>query len=189
MNRRLIVSELLLLCAALGGCGGGGASSNPEASTPAPPSPPPPPPPPPSPPAPPESTALIASYFSAQHTSQRNLFASDEDSLSSSLSASGLYRSGTHYSRSQTNYENRIAVFLESALAYVQQAARSMPIDKPAIIELLQQHLSTDTSYASTYYSSVNWGLSGSGLTSFIEGVQANVQQAYSLTIAQVQVV
>jgi hypothetical protein len=87
------------------------------------------------------------------------------------------------------NYESRIGVFLNSALAYVQQAARSMPIDKPAIIELLQQHLSTDTSYASTYYSSVTWGLSGSALTSFIAGVQANVQQTYLITFAEIQVV
>ncbi len=151
-----------------------------------PPGPPAPPPPPPL--APPASTALITSYFALQHTAQRDLFTSDEDALSASLAAIGLYHSGTHYGRSQTNYQNRIAIFLDNALAYVLQAARSMPVDKSAIVGLLQQHRSTDTSYASTYYSSANWGLSGSGLASFIQGVQANVQQAYSLRIAEIQV-
>jgi hypothetical protein len=186
MNRRLLISGLFLLSTTISSCGGGGSSSNPEATTQ-----PPAPSPSPASGSPPillESIALISSYLTQQYTSQRSLFVSDEDVLSSSLAASGMYRSGAHYARSQANYKSHVDIFLASALAFVQQTARTMLIDKPAIINMLQQHLSADATYSSTYYSSVNWGLAGSALTSFIAGVQAEVTQAYSLTMTQVQV-
>jgi hypothetical protein len=186
MNRRLLISGLFLLSTTISSCGGGGSSSNPAASAPLPaPSPSPAPA---SPPTPLESTAFISSYLTQQYAAQRSLFVSDEDVLSSNLAASGMYRSGTHYARSQANYKSHVDIFLASALAFVQQTARTMLIDKSAVVNMLQQHLSTDATYSSTYYSSVDWGLTGSALTSFIAGVQADITQAYSLTLTQVQV-
>ena len=136
-----------------------------------------------------QSTALITQYFENYHVQQMNLFNNDEQSLSNKLSASGQLNSGNHYAKSQINYQNRIDDFNNAALLYVQQTAKSMQINKAEITSLLNKYMTNDNIYANTYYSSVGWGLSSSGLTTFINSVQKGVTDSYSLTSLSVQII
>ena len=105
------------------------------------------------------------------------------------MAASGGVRSGAHYAKSQENYQNRIDKFNNAALLYVQQTAQNMEINKVDIIALLNIYKANDKAYANTYYSGVQWGLSGSALTTFIESVQSGVEDSYSLTALAIQII
>jgi uncharacterized protein YaaR (DUF327 family) len=134
------------------------------------------------------SIKIISDYFSIYHAQQFDKFTNNEKTLSANLAANGSFLSGAHYAQSQRNYQNAVDDFVDGALLFVQTTAQSMPTDKPETIALLIQYKIADSSYANTYYSSVSWGLTGTSLNTFIESVQKDVVDSYSLAILAIQV-
>jgi hypothetical protein len=134
------------------------------------------------------STDFVNTYMTTLHAQTISQFLTDEDALGRQLSASGNYGSGLHYSLSKTDYENHIQAFLNSSLAYIQSASQTMPIDKNAIIQLLNSQKANDKAYSVTYYTGVNWQGSALVVSTITTGISTDLDNMYSLVISQVQV-
>ncbi len=135
------------------------------------------------------STALITSYMTTLHSQIIDQFLADEHDLSVLLDSQGLYSSGSHYLQSEQDYENHIQSFVNDSLAYIQQTSNSMPIEHNAIIQLFNTFENTDKSYASTYYSSVNWGGSANTISTITNNINVALDAMYSLVIQQIQII
>ncbi len=130
------------------------------------------------------NTAAVSNYITTRHTSLQPSFITAENTLSATLSAQGSFRSGAHYSRSADNYVAAVQSFLSDSVANAKSMSALLPVDSSSIASLLRTYESKDTNYVSTYYGGVNWGLSGSGLSSVINDIKARVNTAYDVAIA-----
>lgn len=126
------------------------------------------------------STTLISAYMGIQHSQEINNFIADEEALSRQLRAQGLYKSGYHYTESKKDYIKHVQAFVDNSLVYINQVAQTMLIDKTTLTQLLTDYQTSDYSYANTYYSNVDWGLSGSGLLDFLNEIKFDIDNIYS---------
>ena len=135
-----------------------------------------------------QSTDLISGYMTPLHSQTISQFLSDEAALSALLSSQGLYLSGSHYSQSKTDYENHLQTFLNNTLGYIRSTSYTLPIDKTAIIQLLNTQKANDKAYAVTYYTGVNWQGSALVVSTITTGISTDLDNMYSLVISQVQI-
>ena len=131
------------------------------------------------------STQQIADYMAILHSQSLGTFTTSEQALSNKLASQGLYGSGTHYVQSGQAYVAIVQTFVNGSLAFVQQKAQTMAIDRDAVAGQFTAYAAQDAAYASSYYSGVNWGLTGSGLATFIAGNNSSTNAAYALAVLQ----
>lgn len=132
------------------------------------------------------STALISSYAATLHAQTMATFAADEQALGNLLAAQGASHSGTHYSRSRTDYLAQVQAFTNAVLAFAQLKAQTMPIDHAATVSIFSAYQAQDSDYAAAYYGGVTWGLSGSALASFVTDTKTSISSIYTLAILSV---
>lgn len=130
------------------------------------------------------NTPAVLNYITLRHNSVVGGFLATEDTISATLSSQGKYLSGAHYSQSRDNYLGKIQSFLNDSETSYKSFNILLPVDKTSIVSQLNTYKTEDKNYASTYYSSVNWGLSGNSLPAFIDDVHLRIEAAYGLTIA-----
>jgi hypothetical protein len=130
------------------------------------------------------NTQAVLNYIDTRHASVRPSFLTAEEALSSSLSASGGLMSGAHYSRSADNYIATIQSFLNDSVTNARSLNTILPVDSTIVATRLRTYKAQDADYVTTYYSGVNWGLSGSGLTSVINDFKTRVNNTYDTAIA-----
>lgn len=172
----VFVSTLILLV----GCGGGGAGdtvslNNPQSQLPTPTTP--------TNPIVVQATQTVIDYINIRHNQISVDFTSSETVLNSTLAAQGLFQSGAHYSQSGSNYVALVDKFLSDTLVFMQTKVKDSVVDKPTIAALLRSYQAADANFVSTYYGSVNWGLSSSGLPSFTSSIVNSVNTGYNSTI------
>lgn len=131
------------------------------------------------------STQMIADYMAIRHSQLLPAFVTDEGALNSKLAADGLFHSGAHYTRSGRNYVALIQAFASDALAFVRTKSQTSAVDQPVVAGLLSTYAAQDASYADNYYRGVTWGLSASGLSTFIADINKQTNDIYALTILQ----
>ena len=176
---------LLGLAAIIGGCGGGsdsGASASTTQSPAATPVPTPAPSPPPA-QANAQATNAVIQYFVLANSSRRGEFVKQEEVISSNLSARGLYSSGTHYLQSSESFVASVNAALNDGVQVMAQSLRTQVLDRGQIRSQIFTLRDADIAYARAYYARVNWGLSQSGLVSFLAQVEADVAVAYQSAI------
>jgi hypothetical protein len=128
------------------------------------------------------STQLIAGYASTLHAAFQTTFAKDEVALDHKLRSEGLSGGGTHYKQSAAAYVAASKAFADDLLAFVVSKAQAMPIDHDAVTAIFEGYRGVDVAFVESYYLGVNWGLSASGLKSFIADTQTSVSTNYTLT-------
>jgi Carboxypeptidase regulatory-like domain len=133
------------------------------------------------------STDLIHAYMTSLQSQVITNFLADEQAIASSCTASGTLGTGGHYNNSKINYENKIQSFLDSSLAYIQSISRAKPIDMNAIIQLLNTQKDNDKAFSINYYNQVNWLVSSSTISTCTTDITTDLDNMYSLIIAQVQ--
>lgn len=131
------------------------------------------------------STQLIANYTATLHSQMLSKFVADENVLGSTLASQGAFFSGLHYAQSGQNYVSLVQGFASGSLAFVKVTAQTMAIDKDAVTTLFSSYASQDAAYAGTYYGSVPWGLTGTGLATFIAGNNKSTSDIYALVVLQ----
>ena len=131
------------------------------------------------------STQLISDFMAIRHAQTLAQFAVDEKALDRLLAAQGGRNSGTHYTESGRNYVALVQAFATDSLAYVRTKSQTSPIDNAAVSALLATYANQDASYADTYYRDVGWGLSASGLSTFVAGIKKQTNDIYALTVLQ----
>lgn len=132
--------------------------------------------------------SLISGYMAILDSQEAIKFLDDERLLSGQLGSQGLFRSGAHYTQSKKDYIKHVQAFVDNSLAYINQTAQTMLIDKVAITQLLTDYQNADYSYAVTYYSNVNWGLQSSQLSTFFSEIKTDINNIYSAAKLQVAV-
>ena len=124
------------------------------------------------------NTPAVLNYITLRHNSVAGGFLATEDTISATLSSQGKYLSGAHYSQSRDNYLGKIQSFLNDSETSYKTFNILLPVDKTSIVSQLNTYKTADKNYASTYYSSVNWGLSGNSLPAFIDDVHLRIDAA-----------
>lgn len=181
-HKHILVASIIVLLAACGGGGGdsgtsggstsggstsGGSTSGGGSSTPT-----------------QTNTQAVLNYINTRHATVQSTFLTAENALSATLSAQGQYSSGAHYSRSADNYLATIQSFLNDSVTNARSLNALLPVDSASVAALLRTYKTQDANYVTTYYSGVNWGLSGSSLTSVINDIKVRVNTAYDSAIA-----
>lgn len=131
------------------------------------------------------STQLISDFMAIRHAQLLTSFAADEKALGNKLAAQGLYASGSHYTQSGQDYVALVQAFATDSLAYVRTKSQTSPIDNAAVSTLISAYANQDASYADAYYRGVNWGLSASGLSTFVAGINKQTNDIYALIVLQ----
>jgi hypothetical protein len=133
-----------------------------------------------------ESTQAIVDYMAILHSQMLTTFATNEKALSATLSATGMYFSGNHYSQSMSGYLTQVQGFTNTSLAFINTKAQTVGVDTPTVSALLNNYALQDAAYADTYYRSVPWGLTGSSLTSVISTLKGQINDVYALAILRI---
>lgn len=110
-------------------------------------------------------------------------FLASEKALSNELAAKGQYLGSNHYKRSGANYVATVQAFLSDSIGYAATMNQSSRIDKSALLNALNSYRTQDQAYAVEYYASVNWGISNSGYSSFIQGLIGSIDSVYDLAL------
>ena len=131
------------------------------------------------------STQMITDYMAIRHSQLQPSFASAETSLGKRLNAQGLFHSGTHYIQSGQSFVALVQSFATDSIAFVRLKAQTLPVERAAAEALLANYSAQDASFADTYYRGVTWGLAGTGLDTFIGGIQKQTSDAYALAALQ----
>lgn len=131
------------------------------------------------------STQLITDYMAIRHSQSLAKFADDEKALDHLLAAQGGRNSGAHYTESGRDYVALVQAFAADSLAYVRTKSQTSAIDNVAVSALLAGYANQDASYADAYYRGVNWGLSASGLSTFVAGINKQTNDIYALIVLQ----
>lgn len=134
--------------------------------------------------APQTNTQAVLNYINTRHATVQSSFLTAENTLSASLSSQGLYRSGAHYSQSADNYVATVQSFLNDSVTNARSLNALLPVDSASVATLLRTYKTQDANYVTTYYSGVNWGLSGTSLNSVINDFKTRVNSAYDAAIA-----
>ena len=176
MIKKIKLMTVIAVLALLSACGGGGGSgsdtSAPVATAPV--------------VTPPvmTNTQNVLNYITTRHASIQPSFLAAEDTLGRTLAAQGLYSSGTHYSRSFDSYVATVQSFLSDSVTNARSLNTILPVDSASVATLLRNYKIQDANYVTTYYSGVNWGLSGTSLSSVINDTKNRVNSAYDAAIA-----
>jgi len=132
------------------------------------------------------STDFINTYMTNLHSQTITTFLADEQALSRIDAGNGVQ---LNVVQSKSDYEPNIQSFLNGTLAFIQSTSHSMPIDKNAIIQLLNTQKANDKAYTVSYYNGPTFirenPLDISGIISIIS---TDLDTMYSLTISQVQI-
>ena len=78
-----------------------------------------------------------------------------------------------------------VQAFATDSLAFVKTKSQISAIDDAVIATLLAGYAKQDASYADAYYRGVNWGLSASGLSTFIADLNKQTNEIYALIVLQ----
>lgn len=136
--------------------------------------------------APAASMQQISDFFASSHASWRASFTTAETALGNQLAAQGRFYSGAHYSMSRTNLTNATSAFTGAALSQLRAIARSATLDRVAVAALFSAYAQRDADFVASYYGAAGWGLSGSGLSSFIADTSAQTNGIYASAISQI---
>lgn len=131
------------------------------------------------------STQVISDYMLIQHSQMLANFAANETALANTLAGQGLHNSGTHYTKSGQNFVSLVQAFAADTLTFARTRAQTSAIDTAAVASLLSAYAAKDATYADTYYRGVTWGLSASGLATFIADINKQTNDVYALTALQ----
>lgn len=132
------------------------------------------------------STDFINTYMTNLHSQTITTFLADELALSRAAASTGNVLSIV---QSKNDYESNIQSFLNGALTFFQSTSHSMPIDKNAIIQLLNTQKANDKAYTVSYYNGPPFTIyDPQDISPIISIISTDLDTMYSLTISQVQI-
>lgn len=139
------------------------------------------------------TTSLITIYMANLRSQTANRFLTDDEAIVSSTEANGTLGSTDHYLQSEINYEKSVQDFLDNALAFINSESHSTPIDKAAIIRLLNAQNAEDRAYSKTYYNGTAWATStpnsAAKIATTVSAIDTYLENAYKQVIVQVQAI
>lgn len=132
-----------------------------------------------------QSTALISSYASTQHSLEISAVNSSLPSVESTAAATGEYGSGNMAYAMCQSKESYVQTFLSGVVSYVRSTKASYPIDNQSIVSMLSTYQSQDLSWTSTVSVSgvaANWFTTMSAAA----GYANSINSAYSAAVTQI---
>jgi len=139
------------------------------------------------------TTSLIATYMANLRTQTADRFLTNDQAIVSSTEANGTPGTTDHYLQSQINYEKSVQAFLDNSLDFIKSKSHSTPIDKAAIIRLLNAQNADDRAYSKTYYNGTTWATSAPNpaatIATTISAIDTYLDNAYKQVTAEVEAI
>jgi len=137
------------------------------------------------------TTGLIRTYLADLRSRAVIRFLAEDRAIAGSTGATTAPMTADRCLRSELNFENSVQAFLDDSLAFLVSGSHPAPLDKAAVVRLLDAQKADVKTFSRTYYNGAAWEASSpesaARLAATVSSIDTYLDNAYQRVTAQVQ--